>query len=105
MLLIVLTGMMPSAVCETPSKTGRTPYVTKECRMDRSRLNIGTYTLQSYARSEAHVRDLARCGIDFVIGMDNDRETLDLFGKYGVRGGGDQLGLLYGRVVAQPGAG
>ena len=34
----------------------------KECRMDRSRLNIGTYILQPYARSEANVRDLAECG-------------------------------------------
>ena len=53
-------------------------------RMDRTRLNIGAYILQPYARSEAHIRDLADCGIDFVICMDNDRAALDLLDKYGV---------------------
>jgi len=52
--------------------------------MDRGRLNIGTYYLKEYARTEAHVRDLAECGIDFVVNMANDRPTLDLFAKYGV---------------------
>lgn len=53
-------------------------------RMDRSRLNIGTYILQPYARSESHIKDLSECGIDFVVCMENDREALDLFSKYGV---------------------
>lgn len=54
-------------------------------RMDRSRINIGTYYLREYARSEQHVRDLRDCGIDFVISMDSsDRDVLDLFEKYGV---------------------
>ena len=53
-------------------------------RMDRSRLNIGAYILQPYARSEAHIKDLADCGIDFVICIDNDRAALDLLDKYGV---------------------
>ena len=53
-------------------------------RMDASRLNIGTYILQPYARSEAHIKDLADCGIDFVICIDNDRTALDLFNKYGI---------------------
>ena len=43
----------------------------QESRMDRSRLNIGAYILQPYARSEAHIKDLADCGIDFVICIDN----------------------------------
>lgn len=55
-----------------------------ESRMDRSRLNIGAYILQPYARSEAHIKDLADCGIDFVICIDNDRAALDLLDKYGV---------------------
>jgi len=59
-------------------------YVTKAGRMDRSRLNIGTYHLRPYARTEAHIKDLADCGIDFVICMENDRAALDLFRKYGV---------------------
>ena len=53
-------------------------------RMDRNRLNIGVYHLKPYARTEAHIKDLADCGIDFVICMDNDRPALDLFHKYGV---------------------
>ena len=36
-------------------------------RMNRNRLNIGTYFLRPYACSEAHVKDLADCGIDFVV--------------------------------------
>ncbi|MBQ6087746.1 MAG: hypothetical protein IJK96_06790 [Bacteroidales bacterium] len=83
-IIAVLAATMPSAISRTPDNTGKTPYVTKECRMDRSKLNIGTYILQPYARTEAHVKDLADCGIDFVIGLDNDRKTLDLFSKYGV---------------------
>ena len=53
-------------------------------RMDRTRLNIGAYHLRSYARTEAHIKDVADCGIDFVVCMDNDRPALDLFHKYGV---------------------
>ena len=53
-------------------------------RMDRNRLNIGAYHLRPYARTEAHVKDVADCGIDFVVCMDNDRPALDLFHKYGV---------------------
>lgn len=53
-------------------------------RMNRKKLNIGTYFLRAYARSEKHVRDLKDCGIDFVVCFDNDRPALDLFSKYGV---------------------
>lgn len=53
-------------------------------RMDRNRLNIGTYHLKPYACTEAHVKDLADCGIDFVVCMQNDKNTLDLFSKYHV---------------------
>ena len=44
-----------------------TGYVTKHARMDRSRINIGTYHLAGYARTEEHIKDLAECGIDFVM--------------------------------------
>ena len=77
-------------------------------RMDRTRLNIGTYYLREYARTEQHVRDLRDCGIDFVFSMDSaDRATLDLFEKYGVGcvvndvlpgwwgGNGEQSGTLH----------
>ena len=53
-------------------------------RMDRSRLNIGTYILKPYARTEKHVKDLANCGIDFVVCAEYDVPMLDLFEKYGV---------------------
>ena len=53
-------------------------------RMDRNRLNIGVYHLKPYARTEAHVKNLADCGVDFVVCMDYDRPALDLLHKYGV---------------------
>ena len=53
-------------------------------RMNRGRLNIGAYFLQFYAHTEAHIRDAAACGLDFIVCMDNDRAALDLFAKYGM---------------------
>ena len=53
-------------------------------RMDRSKLIIGTYHLRPYARTEKHIKEMAECGIDYVCTMDDDREALDLFAKYGV---------------------
>ncbi len=53
-------------------------------RMNRKRLNIGTYCLAPFARSEQHIQDLAACGIDFVMSFNHDTEALDLFEKYGV---------------------
>jgi len=58
--------------------------MTMNKRMDRPNLNIGVYHLRPYARTEKHVKELAECGVDFVICMDNDRAALDLFEKYGV---------------------
>ena len=48
------------------------------------KLLIGAYHLQKNARSDAHIKDIADCGIDYIIGMNRDYETLDLFKKYGV---------------------
>ncbi len=53
-------------------------------RMNRSRLNIGTFILQPYARSEQHIKDLSDAHVDFVLWMANDRPALDLMEKYGV---------------------
>lgn len=53
-------------------------------RMNRDKLNIGTYILRPYARTEAHIRDLRDAGIDFVTCMENDRAALDLFARYNV---------------------
>lgn len=52
--------------------------------MNRNRLNIGTYFLHPYARSEKHIREMKECGIDFVVCFDNDRAALDLFAKYDI---------------------
>jgi len=54
-------------------------------RIDRSRLLIGAYCLQPYAGSEAHVRDIAACHIDFMVSVGRHMEdTLDAFATYGV---------------------
>ena len=52
--------------------------------LDRSKLLIGTYCLQPYARSEAHVQALADAGINFLCATPADRNLLDLCEKYGV---------------------
>ncbi len=65
-------------------RSGKERGCSMNKRMNRKRFNIGTYILQPYARSEAHIRDLAECGIDFVVCMGDDRSALDLFEKYGV---------------------
>ncbi len=38
-------------------------------------LHNGTYILQPYARTEAHIRDLAVCGLDRLFGIENHREN------------------------------
>jgi len=54
-------------------------------RMDNTKLHIGTYILDAYARTERHVRELADCGVDLVIGVDRpEKPLLDWMRKYGV---------------------
>lgn len=53
-------------------------------RMDRTKLHIGTYILAPYARTEQHIRELAECGINVVVGVERDEKMLDLFEKYHV---------------------
>ena len=53
-------------------------------RLDRTRLNIGAYILQPYARSEKHIKGVKECGIDMIIDLDYDIKALDLFYKYGL---------------------
>ena len=78
--VICCLAMTFAVSCRTVQTTekGATEMNT---RMNRNRLNIGTYFLRPYACSEAHVKDLADCGIDFVVCMQNDPKTLDLFTK------------------------
>ena len=52
--------------------------------MDRSKLNIGAYYLAPYASTEQHVKEVAECGIDMIVNMRYDLNTLDLFEKYHV---------------------
>ncbi len=53
-------------------------------RLDRTRLNIGAYVLQPYARTEQHIKDIRDCNIDLIIDLDYDPKTLELFAKYGL---------------------
>lgn len=53
-------------------------------RYDKSKLNIGAYILQPYARTEKHIQEVKECGIDMIIDMWYDLKTLDLFSKYGI---------------------
>ncbi len=53
-------------------------------RFDRSRLNIGTYCIDTYARDEAHVREMKECGIDFLTAAPADRGLLDNCARYGI---------------------
>ena len=45
-------------------------------RLDRSKFFLGTYILQPYARTEAHIKDLADAGIDVVMCMQSDYKAL-----------------------------
>lgn len=57
----------------------------RAARMDRTKLLIGAYCLQENARTDAHVKAIHDCGVDFIIGLPaSDRATLDLFAKHGV---------------------
>ena len=50
-------------------------------RFDNGKLNIGTYYLAPYARTENHVKDAASCGIDFFVNVPNDAALLALLHK------------------------
>lgn len=64
-------------------------------RLDKTRLTIGTYILQPYARTERHIKELADCGIDMVVCLGSpDTETLDLLEKYHI--GAIVTGILPG---------
>ena len=64
------------------SAAGVTP--APSARMDRSKLLIGAYCLQANARTDAHVKAIHDCGVDFIVGVPADRAMLDLFAKHGV---------------------
>lgn len=53
-------------------------------RKPTDKLTIGTYYLAPYARTKEHVRQVAECGIDFIINIPNDKELLDLLYDHNV---------------------
>ena len=59
-------------------------YNRSNLHFDRSRFLIGTYCLQPYARSEAHIKALADAHIDFICAAPGEPELLDLCQKHGV---------------------
>lgn len=66
--------------------------------LPHDRFTIGTYCLRDNAQTEAHIRDLRDCGIDFVIGVSGTRtETRELMKKYGV------LEIVGGYIPHPPG--
>ena len=44
-------------------------------RMDRSKLLIGAYCLQGNAKTEAHVKAIRDCGVDFTGGLPTDYKS------------------------------
>lgn len=45
-------------------------------------INIGTYYLAPYARTEAHIKAAAECGLDFFVNIPNDHLLLNLLNQY-----------------------
>lgn len=52
--------------------------------MKKDRFDIGIYCLQKYARTKQHIKELAECGINLVVGLEYDRPALDLLETYGI---------------------
>lgn len=50
-------------------------------RFNNGKLNIGTYYLAPYARTEEHIKDAAACGIDFFVNVPNDPALLEFLHK------------------------
>lgn len=74
-LLTAVTAVSLTGICAAPSAS----------RMDRSKLQVGAYCYRPVGYDERHVREIAECGVDFIIGVDaKRRDVLDLFAKYGV---------------------
>ncbi|MBQ8113125.1 MAG: hypothetical protein IJ146_07940 [Kiritimatiellae bacterium] len=74
-------GIATAVACAAAACAAKPPAE----RMDRSKLLIGAYCLQANAKTDAHVKAIHDCGVDFIIGLPaSDRATLDLFAKNGV---------------------
>lgn len=82
LFLVAVAALSVSSAVMAQSTPDPAVTTQRAGRMDRTRLNIGAYILQPYARTEQHVRDIRDCGIDFMTSISNDRRLLDLFEKY-----------------------
>ena len=69
-LLVGLTLLLVNLSCLANSKV--------KSRMDNSKFHIGAYYLKTYARTEAHIKDVADCGIDFIVNINYDKNTAQL---------------------------
>ncbi|MBP5300270.1 MAG: hypothetical protein J6Y80_02590 [Victivallales bacterium] len=81
--VILFCLLLCGCLCHT-EKYGQGACLPDRRGMDRTRLNIGAYTLRGNHRTEEHIRDIAACGIDFMVCVNYDREMLDRFQKYGI---------------------
>ena len=85
LLLPALFGVPTSVQAQEEPTLGKKDYVhPRHPRMDRSRLNIGTYFLKPYAVNDENVRDAKLCGIDFFLCQEYNKEALDIFYKHKV---------------------
>lgn len=82
-IILAVLALLPAAAKQKPRQQQQA-FATKHARMDRSRINVGVYMLQGNARDDRHIKEVADCGIDFVMYMNNDTAALNLFQKYGI---------------------
>lgn len=52
--------------------------------LNNNNINIGTYYLAPYARTEAHIKAAAECGINFFVNIPNDATLLELLYQHGI---------------------
>lgn len=83
-IILAVLALLPAAAKQHPRQQQQQAFATKHARMDRSRINVGVYMLQGNARDDRHIKEVADCGIDFVMYMNNDTAALKLFQKYGI---------------------
>ena len=64
--ILALTVFLLAGAAGTQSDCLRSAAVRNRPRFDRSQLQIGAYGLDTYARTEQHVRDIRDCGVNFI---------------------------------------
>jgi len=58
-MVLVATALCTAAVCVAKPAAER---------MDRSKMLIGAYCMQANAKTDAHIKAIHDCGVDFIIG-------------------------------------